>query len=244
MINSCNIQVTVVAVFPAPKQPIPNYRYIHVDNNTEFNSQWSGMTSGLLDNAANNEIFMIRYPKMVYTAGKLNTASYADAQVQKLKREEKFDLVIYGWFFNDYHVGLAAHFKCPAVVISSTPPFKLLGDHVGNPSGAAYTSVALVPFHTPITFFQRVFNFAIMTVETLASVLITNFHTEPLYAKHYPPSEYPSFAEAKKNVALVLATSHFSQSGPIASFPSMVEISGIHIPQKPNELPEVNKQHY
>lgn len=193
---------------------------------------------GLLGNA-NNENYFLRYPGLIRTFGKMSSASYMSADVQKLKREEKFDLVIYGWFFNDYHVGLAAHFKCPAVAISSLPTYNLLGDHVGNPSGAAYTPAALVPFYKPVTFAQRVFNFVAMTVQKVASELVIYFHTEPFYAKHYPPTEYPSFAEARKNVALVLTTSHFSQSGPIASFPSMIEVSGIHIPQKPNELPEV-----
>lgn len=235
------MQVTVVSYFPAPKETVPNYKYIQLEKSAESNALWIEMTSNLLDSAEKDEIFFKRFPRMIHTIGKLNTESYLSPQVERLKREEKFDLVIFGWFFNDYQIGLAAHFNCPAVISSSTPPFKLLRDYVANPSGASYSPVPMAPFHGPMSFLQRTANFIFVALETTFTELVIYFHMEPTYAQAFPPSAYPSFAEAKKSVALVLTTSHFTQSAPVASFPSMVEISGMHIPQKPKELPKVKE---
>lgn len=58
----------------------------------------------------------------------------------------------------------------------------------------------------------------------------------------FPRNKYPSYADMKKNVSLVLINHHFSQ-GPVRPLPpGMVEIGGIQIKEKPDPLPEDIKQ--
>lgn len=196
-----------------------------------------------MDSAAKDESFFKRMPQILETVSKLNNESWNTPQVMRLKREEKFDLVIFGWFMNDYQIGLAAHFNCPAVIVSPTPPFKLLRDYVGNPAGASYLPIPMLGYKGEMTFVQRSINYLCFVAELVILEAATYFHLEPMYVQAFPPPAYPSFAEAKKNVALVLSTSHFSQSAPIASFPSFIEVSGMHIPKKPKELPKVKMLH-
>lgn len=233
-------QVTVVSFESPPKKEIPNYRFIELKMSAESNAAWTAMTSSLLASADKQEIFIKRMPDMVKNVVQLNAETYANPSVERLKREEKFDLVVIGWFFNDIHVGLAAHFNCPAVVVSSTPSFKPLRDYVGNSAAPAFTPAQMLTFDKQMTFIQRASNFLFAIVETLVLKWATSYHLEPAYTKLFPSNKYPSFDEAKKSVALVMVTQHFSQGSPMLSFPSMIEVSGMHIPRVSKELPSVS----
>lgn len=198
------------------------------------------MTGGLLDSADKEEVFFMRLPTLLQSIAAISAETYHSPQVQRLKRTESFDLVAYGWFFNDYHIGIAAHFKCPAVIISSAPQIKLLRDYVGNPSAVANVPSLFTSYREPMTFKDRLMNYVISAAEGLASEWATRFVLQPVYDREFPASAaYPTFAEAKKNVSLVFVTSHFSQNAPFPSFPGLIEVSGMHIPRAPKPLPKV-----
>lgn len=225
---------------PPPKQTIPNYRFIHIKMGAENQIIWKNLTGSLLDSAANQEFFMLRLPSMLNTVATLNTEALNNPLVERLRREESFDLIVLGWFMNDYQIGLAADFKCPAVIMSPTPAFGILRSYVGNPTGATYTPNTMLPYHgVRMSFWQRSLNVLVSAIEAVVTVGIGEFYMEPIYAQNFPADRYPSFAEAKKNVSLVLVTSHFSQGVLMANFPSLVEVSGMHISQKPMDLPKV-----
>lgn len=198
------------------------------------------MTGGLLDSADKEEVFFKRMPVLLKSIAAISAETYHSQQVERLKRDESFDLVAYGWFFNDYHIGIAAHFKCPAVIISSAPQLKMLRDFVGNPAGLAYVPSLFTPFGDRMTFKERIVNYLVGTAEAIATELANYLILEPTYDKEFPAAaSYPTFAEAKKNVSLVLVTSHFSQSAPIPTFPGLIEVSGMHIPRSAKPLPKV-----
>lgn len=206
----------------------------------ESNATWTQVTNNHLAGAEEKEYFFEKLPSLIRNVVTLNAEMYTSPAVQRLKRDEKFDLVVFGWFFNDFHVGLAAHFKCPAVIVSSTPAFKPLRDFAGVPAGIAHTPVPFLPHNEPMSFLHRTLNALFVTGETLVWKLLTMYFMEPTYRQFYPSDEYPSFDEARKSVALVMVTQHFSQEAPMLSFPSLIEVSGMHIPRVSKELPVVS----
>lgn len=170
-----------------------------------------------------------KVPQVAKSLLKISLDAIRHPKITKLKAEEQFDLVAFGWFFNDYQLGLAAHFKCPSVIISTVPAMKIMRDYVGNPSGVSYTPAVFSPYTTNMTFPQRLVNFGLHTLEFVATNAFEYFISEPYYRELFPPEKYPSYSEAKKNVSLVLLNHHFTHGIPAANFPSMVEVGGLNL---------------
>lgn len=156
----------------------------------------------------------------------------------------KYDLIVIGWFFNDYYLGLAGHFKCPSVLLSTVPGMKTLLDLTGNP-----TEISHVPFtgefDTSIEFFARLKRFMFYAAENIGMYIVDRFIYENVYNKYFPVNKhYPSFAEVKKNVSLILTNHHFSQGAVRAYVPNMIEIGGIQIKENSIPLPKVRFDRY
>lgn len=235
--------VTVVAVFPPPVHNTTNYRYIHIEMGAANEAAWEAIKNGLLDPATKQDSFVYRWPKVLVATASLNAETYANPLVQRLRREESFDLVVMGWFLNDYQVGIAAGFRCPAVVVTSTPSMGFVRSFVGNPNGSPYTQMPMLPFNgIRMSFVQRAANALALAAEAVITEAVVRFYMQPFYERHFPAGEYPSFADARRNVSLVMVTSHFSQGVITANFPALVEVSGMHIPKEQSALPKVSEQ--
>lgn len=206
-----------------------------------------------------NDEFMKRLLKTVQEGGSSNffdmmtfMGSIADRhedilyepRVVELMKKETFDLVIIGWFVSDVQIGLAAHFKCPAVITLTARPSFFTRNYVGNPSSVSHAPSTFLKVIGPMNFKQRTINFLINMAEYFVITGLNHFYFEPRYAKHFPSDKYPSFEEARKNISLVLVNHHFTQGSIEAYLPAMVEVGGMHIPMKPNPLPKVNLNSY
>lgn len=229
----------MVSFFPPPAKPIANYTSIQIEMNADTKEEYENFSGNLLDGAQKNEWFFLRMPKFALLVTRMNRESYTHPMVEKLRRENTFDLIVFGWFLNDFQVGLSAHFKCPAVMVVSMGAVKPVLDLVGNPLAIAYTPMAGSALVSPMNFVNRLKNFAGATAMTGIFKIITCILFEPEYRRSFPSELYPSFEEAKKNVALVLVSSHFSQNAPFPSFPSLIEVGGMQTKKHPDPLPEV-----
>lgn len=154
-------------------------------------------------------------------------------------KNEKFDLIVLGWFMNDFHIGLAAHFKVPAVVTLNSKATAFVRNYVGMSQGTSYNPSQFLGYQGVMTFRERVINFFAVSAENLFSYGFDYFWHEPHYAKNFPSDKYVSFDEARKNISLVLVNHHFSQGAMEAYLPNMVEVGGMHIKSEPNPLPKV-----
>ncbi len=67
---------------------------------------------------------------MIYNTGNLTLNM---PEMKKLMREEKFDLLIVGFFMTEFCLGLGDHFKVPTIVFSPAGLFSTLSNMVGNP---------------------------------------------------------------------------------------------------------------
>lgn len=131
-----NHEITFASPFPLSK-PMKNYRDITLQYN---DAAAASFVSQVTKNPKSFSILdMIqKWPQFFFNFGNETLQS---SEIHKLMREEQFDLLITGFLFTDFSLGLADHFKCPSIVFSHNGgSFWMLNQMVGNP-----TSVSAVP---------------------------------------------------------------------------------------------------
>lgn len=145
--------VTVVSPFPLDK-PLKNYRDIKVD----IPKEWEEMSSSMVTKPNGNVLMM--FPLLIKNIFAIGNNMLDLLEFKKVMKEEKFDLVIIGMFFNDFLLGVGDHFKCPTMMLSVAGAFTMTNVMVGNPLGV--TSVRHPFFDSDVkTFSDRVKNFLI-----------------------------------------------------------------------------------
>ena len=118
----------------------------------------------LVEEGANAQKMLGQFPKILKLCGDTANKTLHHPKVKKLMAEESFDLVMIGYFMNSFLLGLADHFKCPSMIISSMGPTSALDQFTGNPLALAGTPHRMLNFEGPMNFKQRVLNFLMHTV--------------------------------------------------------------------------------
>ncbi|CAD7078263.1 unnamed protein product [Hermetia illucens] len=163
-----------------------------------------------------------------------------DPRMKRLMAEEKFDLVILGFFLNLFQLGVAASFKCPVVLSLTQRAQNLINDFVGNPTEVFYVPHMRSGLNQPLSFFERVKNVIVSLAIDKGFASYIDYRMELLYNYNFPPEKFPSYEEMLKNVSLVLTISHFSEGVIRPDVPAIVEVAGIQVKPKPEELPKVS----
>lgn len=168
-------EVTFVSAFPQ-KKPIKNYRDIVIPYNEEDKKFVTEITKNPKE--ANMLKILSGLPQMVYNTG--NTTLQMP-EIRRLMDEEKFDLLIVGYFMTEFVLGLGDHFNCPTIIFSPAGLVSTLSRIIGNP---------LVPSSTPHfahqnldvrTFIGRLKNFIINTVDLLIIRQVFAFYGKQVY---------------------------------------------------------------
>ncbi|KAH8279582.1 hypothetical protein KR018_003404 [Drosophila ironensis] len=156
----------------------------------------------------------------------------------------QFDLVILGMMGNDYQLGVAAKFKCPAIVTWVGVPMPFLDSIVGNSNDPAYTptlTVALEPGQKAMRFGQRFGNFLKHSFLSVLNKLL-NYKMNELYDRAFANEtdpDFPSYTEVKRRVSLLFYNYHAPSEGPIRPVvPQSIEIGGIQVKESPDPLPK------
>lgn len=227
--------MTVITALKQIGKSTPNYRYVEVP--IEDDTELDQIREQMLKNAEESQNFFQQIPRFINTVTGRTSDILKSSEMEKLKKE-KFDLVVFGLFVNDFQIGLAHHFGCPSVIISVMPAIKLIRDYAANPDELSAVPSMFIAGDGDMTFLQRCMNVVIFGVETVFINALDYFCMEPLYREHFG-EKFPSYSEIKKNVSLVLVNQHFTQGTTQALVPAMQEFSGMHIKRKPDPLPDV-----
>jgi len=69
-----------------------------------------------------------------------NSETLMDDRVKDLylNKDNKFDLVLSGYFMNDFQLGFAKKVNAPVIVLATMPPNQMLNPLIGNPLEVAY----------------------------------------------------------------------------------------------------------
>ncbi|XP_051858762.1 UDP-glucosyltransferase 2-like isoform X1 [Drosophila albomicans] len=166
-----------------------------------------------------------------------------DQRVKDLyeNKDNKFDLVMLGYFLNTYQLGIAHKLKAPVVVAASMPPNEIFNTVVGNPSVASFVPAMNMAVERGqiMTFVQRVQNFLTNIAMKVFFAILENYNANSYKEVYGDDPTMPPFEEICKNVSLAFFSSHALSEGPIRpNVPAVIEVGGIQIKDKPNPLPK------
>lgn len=229
-------EVTVVTSFKQSGEPLTNYRYIEIPdflNDSTLSQFTSEVVQSTDERSSAFKVFTFFNRMVGYSANLLRHPKFLAI------KNEQFDLLVIGWFLNEYALGLSGHFHCPSVVISPNVNFYPIRQFSGNPSSVSTIPSVFMAVNPKMTFLDRLFNFVAYIVECVMFEITFHFYTMPYYNEEFPPDKYPSYNEVLKNVSLVLVAQHFSGQKPEALLPNVIEIEGIHVKKEPSPLPKV-----
>ncbi|XP_070070321.1 UDP-glucosyltransferase 2-like [Drosophila takahashii] len=153
--------------------------------------------------------------------------------------ETKFDLMILGYFLNDFQLAVAAKLKVPVILDGLMPPNFITDAFAGNPSELSYVPHMATIATQPMGFLKRTENLALHLFSKYMSTILEsklNHNYEKIYGGD---KNLPSLKELRKNITLVFTGSHLISEGPIRPLvPAIIETGGIQVKDKPDPLPE------
>lgn len=240
------IQVTVASSFPSDEPSHPsNYRFLYIPVENE-NLEKNIIFPTFIKEAEAGRTAYSNMMTYIISLSKRSEEALNHPEIMKIKNET-FDLLILGHYGLDFQMGLAAHFHCPLIIVTTLKATTVTKRLMGNPLGVSYVP-SVFATHTgtgPMNFWQRISNFLIISAESLVTTAVNYFINEPYYERNFPKEQYLTLDEVKKNISLILINHHFSQSTVEPFFPTMIEVSGMHIkPAESIKLPKVIIFHF
>ena len=156
-----------------------------------------------------------------------NLLNSADAQ---------FDVVIMEVFLNEAMLGIAHHLNAPVIGYGTFGATLWTCQMVGSPSPSSYVPHPMSGLTDKMNFLQRLQNTFSTAVEYIYMHLVYLPAQEKIYNDLFPNAE-KTLGQLISNVSMVLLNNHFSLNFPRPYVPNMIEVGGIHLKRKVNELP-------
>lgn len=154
---SAGHNVTVVAV---SENVYPNAKYEFIKIDLEAGAQFDRATLTKWVNRP--QPFYLRAFNLVSSFIDTGNRTLSHPKMREFLRahgEGAFDLILLGYTFNDYAMGLGAHFRCPIVASFMVQPLFALDRLVANPAEHAYAPMMLSNLRAPLNFWGRVQNY-------------------------------------------------------------------------------------
>lgn len=155
-------EITFVSTYPLNKQ-VKNYRDIKVpldEADKEFLNEMTKDPKG--------KGFFYMFPKLTSLLYRLGNDTLQSKEMRTLMKEEKFDLVIVGFFLTEFMLGVADHFNCPSILFSPAHAFSVILQALGSPLGTSGTPHIMLPSKT-MDFVSRLKTFMMTSVELLVT---------------------------------------------------------------------------
>uniref|UniRef100_A0A1I8QEC1 UDP-glycosyltransferases domain-containing protein n=1 Tax=Stomoxys calcitrans TaxID=35570 RepID=A0A1I8QEC1_STOCA len=226
-------RVTVLATIPNPLKNT-KYNYIYIDIPALYDEN---MASSMVNDG---ESAYKGFLKIIGNSWKTTNETLNHPTMKRFLDTHKagdFDLMIFGYFVNEFGLGLVNHFRCPIVISFMVRSVYALDRMVGNPLEMSYVPTLFSAIQQPMDFKQRVVNFLANVFELNLLRPWFDAKIQEFYDYNFPADRYPPLEEVYKNVSLILTNHHFSQ-GPIRpNVPALIEIGGIQIKEQPDPLP-------
>ncbi|XP_035895883.1 UDP-glycosyltransferase UGT5-like [Anopheles stephensi] len=228
--------VTMVSPYKEPEQ-MPNYRKITVP----LDPWASDFTKTIFENTNSRLAMLQLMPEMLRLSTVPVNKTLRSQEFQNLIKEpEGYDLLITG-IMNDAVFGVSHILKCPVIIVCPNAPMAVVNSMVGNPTPISTIPNMMLGLTNPMSFRQRVANFAgLLFEEVFAGVW--KYYQRKTYEELFPPGQYPAYDELRSNVSLVFVNHHFTKGSPRPYVPTMVEVGGLQIKDKPSPLPEDIRQ--
>ncbi|EDV93638.1 UDP-glycosyltransferase UGT5 isoform X1 [Drosophila grimshawi] len=225
-------EVTVISPFPQ-KNPLKNY----VDVPTPSSISVMAVHKNKILDIVKIPI-LFRLPAMHGVGISMTQSLLEEHSVQSLLSQNRtFDAVICEVFMNEAHFGFAEHFNAPLITFSTMGASSWTTDLVGTPSPPSYVPHFLLQFGDHMNFFERAHNLLFILYQGAYEQCVYFPKQEQLYKKYFPNNKQ-NFYDMRKNTALVLLNNHVSLGFPRPYAPNMIEVGGMHINRKRQQLPQ------
>ncbi|XP_030240111.1 putative UDP-glucuronosyltransferase ugt-50 [Drosophila navojoa] len=181
--------------------------------------------------------------KEIYIANNINFNVMKNQRVRDLyeNKDNKFDLVMVGFCFNNFQIGIAQKLKVPVVVATSMFPSKIFDPMLGDIQTQSYVPSMFLSMGKGqvMSLLQRIKNYQTISMIEIIRYLIDIDNANYYQQLYGDDPTMPKYEELNKNVSLVLFNSHSLSEGPIRpNFPGAIEVGGIQIKEKPDPLPK------
>lgn len=166
--------------------------------------------------------------------------------VQKIlgNPQERFDVVITEWLYNEIPMGYAATFNCPLIWVSPVDIHWWMLRLIDQPSNPAYTADVMSQISPPFTFWERISElYTQLKVQYLIYMYfdeIARQEYEHLFLPHIlnRGRQPPSYYDIQFNASLVLGYTHTSLGEAVPIPQNYIPVGGYHIEEELEALPE------
>ncbi|KAH8362650.1 hypothetical protein KR200_008371, partial [Drosophila serrata] len=161
----------------------------------------------------------------------------SDPRFQRIY-ETKFDLMIMGYFINDFQLGVANKLKVPVIVDWMAAPMPIIDWFTGNPSELSYVPIMSAATH-PMSLGARAQNLGKYLFMCYISSMLDS-KVNGIYKENFGEGkDQPTLYDLRKNISMAFVNIHLISEGPIRPMvPGMVEVGGIQVKDKPDPLPK------
>ena len=167
-------EITMLTAFPLDKE-LQNHREIVVPFNDMV---FKDFMKELIDNP--NSSVLKTLPKVLDITIELARVAVKVPEFKRILRDEKFDLIVTGMFFNHFLLGYGEVFKCPTVMLSVLGSLTATNLLTGNPLSVNAVPSLFISDLKEMNFFHRVKNFLIHGVD-LVVVEFMNYKMKKTY---------------------------------------------------------------
>ncbi|KAH8246345.1 hypothetical protein KR038_001213, partial [Drosophila bunnanda] len=153
--------------------------------------------------------------------------------------ETKFDLMIMGYFLNDFQLGVANKLKVPVIINWMSRPIPLIDDFTGNPAELSYVPNIATVATQPMSLLKRAENLAKQLVFRYMGIIF-DAQLNRIYTGIFgEEQDLPSISQLRRNISMAFVNSHMISEGPIRpAVPGIVEIGGVQVKDKADPLPQ------
>lgn len=156
--------VTIVSQFPMNKN-IQNLREIK----SPLPKGFEEFSSTLFNMSKLNAVSNVRHMLGMIDMMTLNNEEMMEMPEFKAILNEKFDLLVIGFFMNEMFLGYSHHFNCPSMMVSANAAIDHINRIFGNPFEANAVPQLMMQFKGEMSFWRRIANFLSIFVYTALS---------------------------------------------------------------------------
>ncbi|XP_072933214.1 UDP-glucosyltransferase 2-like [Epargyreus clarus] len=235
LIAEAGNEVTYLTTFPRDKPP-PRVKEVDISDNKRL------LPDDLMNIKAvmNKEVSLSNITNFITILNELSSMTLQNPGVQKLLNDpnEKFDVIIAEWMYNDVYSGLTPIFDCPIIWLSTVEPHWKIMRIIDEIPSPAYNADAISNNQLPFSFKQRVQELGYQISGLLLQYFFTSKRENAQYESIIAPiirkrgKAVPDFEELRFNASLVLGNSHVSLGRATRLPQNYKPIAGYHIPKE------------
>lgn len=164
--------VTIVSSTSLPGNQ--NFHHILIEENEDTRSAKDKYLSNLLQ-AKDVKTFMKNNFGAIAMSSKHQREAMFSKKLLKVLNNSSFDVVILGYFFNDFQLAIPAQLKVPVIVSWLAEPTNIVNGFVGNENAHSYVPNVMLPNENRIMEFRRRFVNFLVTGAFYGLDLFLNF---------------------------------------------------------------------